>query len=109
VEHRGEDSGGDCSSGREPSFRFLLTGGAARADKRPVGFAVRRWLRRQPLRVQCVVFGVFALIGGVFLWAGLAIGDWRRIVSGVLVAVTWPFDTFVWSRIKSRIDARLYG
>jgi hypothetical protein len=58
--------------------------------------------------MQCVVFGVFALIGGVFLWAGLVLGDWRRIVFGVLVAVAWPLDTFVWSRIKMCIDARLY-
>jgi hypothetical protein len=58
--------------------------------------------------VQCVVFGVFALIGGAFLWAGLVIGDWRRIVFGVSVAVAWPFDTFVWSRIKMRVDERLY-
>jgi len=55
-----------------------------------------------------VVFAVFALIGGVFLWAGLVIGDWRRIVFGVSVAVAWPFDTFVWSRIKMRIDEQLY-
>jgi hypothetical protein len=25
------------------------------------------------------------------------------------VAVAWPFDTFVWSPIKIRIDSRLYG
>jgi hypothetical protein len=74
-----------------------------------VAFAIRRWLRRQPLSVQSVVFAVFGLIGGAFLLAGLAIGDWRRIVFGVLVAVAWPFDTFVWSPIKMRIDARLYG
>jgi hypothetical protein len=46
--------------------------------------------------VQCVVFGVFALIGGMFLWAGLVLGDWRRIVFGISVAVAWPLDTFVW-------------
>jgi hypothetical protein len=73
-----------------------------------VGFAIGRWLRQQPLRVQCVVFAVFALIGGVFLWAGVVIGDWRRIVFGVSAAAAWPFDTFVWSRIKTRIDERLY-
>ena len=55
-----------------------------------------------------MVFAVFALIGGVFLWAGLVIGDWRRIVFGVSVAVAWPFDTFVRSRIKMRIDEQLY-
>jgi hypothetical protein len=54
--------------------------------------------------VQCVVFGVFALIRAVFLWAGVVTGDWRRIVIGVSVAVAWPFNTFVWSRIKMRID-----
>jgi hypothetical protein len=54
------------------------------------------------------VFAVFAVIGSVFLWAGLAIGDWRRIVFGVLVAAAWPFDTFVRARIKRRLDARLY-
>jgi hypothetical protein len=73
-----------------------------------VGFAIRWWLREQPPRVQCVVFGVFALIGGVFLWAGFVIGDWRRIAFGVTVAVAWPLDTFVWPWIKMRIDERLY-
>jgi hypothetical protein len=51
---------------------------------------------------------VFAVIGGVFLWAGLVIGDWRRILFGASVAVAWPFDTFVWSHSKRRIDERLY-
>jgi hypothetical protein len=31
-----------------------------------------------------------ALIGGVFLWAGVELGDWRRIVFGVSLAVAWP-------------------
>jgi hypothetical protein len=61
-----------------------------------VWFVISPWLRRQPLHVQCVVFGVFALIGGMFLWAGLVLGDWRRIVFGISVAVAWPLDTFVW-------------
>jgi hypothetical protein len=92
----------------ETFVQFVLTGAATRADTRCVGFAIRWWLREQPLHVQCVVFGVFALIGGVFLWAGLVIGDWRRIACGVTLAVAWPLDTFVWPRIKMRIDARLY-
>jgi len=50
-------------------------------------FFIARWLRRQPPRVQRVFFGAFALIGGVFLWAGVVTGDWRGIVLGVLVAV----------------------
>jgi hypothetical protein len=54
------------------------------------------------------VFGVFALIGGVFLWVGVVTSDWRGIVFGTLVAVAWPIDTFVWSRIKLRLDKRLY-
>jgi hypothetical protein len=77
------------------ALNAMFAGEAVRADTTRMGFAIRRWLRRQPLRVQCAVFGVFALIGGVFLCAGLVIGDWRRIVFGVSVAVAWPFDTFV--------------
>jgi len=57
---------------------------------------------------SCVVFCVFALIGGMFLWAGVVTGDWRKIAFGVSVALAWPFDTFVWSRIKMRSDERLY-
>lgn len=63
-------------------------------------FFMRRWLRRQPPRVQRVFFGVFVLIGGVFLWAGVVTGDWRAIVFGVVVAASWPLDTFVRSRFK---------
>jgi hypothetical protein len=75
---------------REPFFTFLLTGGATRADTGRVGFAIRRWLRRQPLRVQCVVFGVFALIGGVLLgwtcdWRLAENRLWRHGGSGVAV------------------------
>jgi hypothetical protein len=65
-----------------------------------VGFAIRRWLRRQPPGVQRVVFGVFALIGGLLLWVGVVTGDWRGIVFGVSVAVAWPFDMFIASRIQ---------
>jgi hypothetical protein len=93
---------------RATAFTFVLTGRASRADTSRVGFAIRWWLREQPLHVQCVVFGVFALIGSVFLWAGLVIGDWRRIAVGVTLAVAWPLDTLVWPRIKMHIDARLY-
>jgi hypothetical protein len=35
-------------------------------------------------------------------------GDWRGIVAGVLLAVAWPVDTFVMSRIEMRIRERLY-
>ena len=87
---------------------FALTGGATRADTRRMGFVIGRWLRRQSLPVQCVVFGIFALIGGVFLWAGVVTRDWRGVVAGVLLAVAWPFDTFVMSRIEMRIHKRLY-
>jgi hypothetical protein len=87
---------------------FALTGGATRADTRRMGFLIGRWLRRQSLPVQCVVFGIFALIGGVVLWAGVVTRDWRGIVAGVLLALAWPFDTFVMSRIEMRIHKRLY-
>jgi hypothetical protein len=51
--------------------------------------------------VQCVVFCVFALIGGLFVWSGVVNDDWRSIAFGVLAAVAWPFDTFVWPWMRS--------
>jgi Flp pilus assembly protein TadB len=69
---------------------------------------IAHWLRRQPSRVQRVVYGVFALIGGVIVWAGVATGDWLKIVFGALVAAAWPFHMYVWSRIKRRMDERPY-
>jgi hypothetical protein len=88
--------------------RLPLTGGATGADTGRVWFFIRPWLHRQSPGVQRVFFGVFALIGGVFLWVGVVTGDRRGIVFGVLVAVAWPLDTFVWSRVKLRLDKRLY-
>jgi hypothetical protein len=95
-------------AGLEPFVHVPLTGRATRADISRMGFAISRWLRRQPLGVQCVVFGVFALIGGVFLRAGLVTGDRRTIVTGVTLALAWPLDTFVVARIEMRIRERLY-
>jgi len=64
-------------------------------DARLMGFFLRLWLRRQPLWVQCVVFALFAVLGGVFVLFGAMTGSWRAVGYGVLVAVAWPVDMFV--------------
>ena len=74
-----------------------------------MGFFLRLWLRRQPLRVQCVVFVPFAALGGAFFWVGAMTGNGRAIVFGVLVAVAWPVDLFVIRPISLLVQQWMKG